>query len=144
MPHFSFAQKDFAWIRRPFFSNLKWSVSITVAVVVFLTIFGRTIIRWWAGETAVPPSSVIVWMAIWSLMLATLSVASCLLNATGHLNGMTVYGTVTAVLNLILSIIFVKTYGIAGVIAGTVIAFAVANYLPTFIEVRRIMRRFPE
>ena len=54
---------------------------------------------------------------------------------------MTIYGTITAVLNLALSIPLAKIYGISGVIAGTVIAFAVANYIPTFVEVRNIFRK---
>jgi len=44
-------------------------------------------------------------------------------------------------LNLTLSILLAKIYGISGVIAGTVIAFAVANYLPTFLEVRSALRK---
>ncbi|MBA3763872.1 MAG: polysaccharide biosynthesis C-terminal domain-containing protein [Chthoniobacterales bacterium] len=79
-------------------------------------------------------------MGIWNLMLATLYVASCLLNATGHLKGMTISGTITAVLNIALSIPLAKIYGISGVIAGTVIAFALAHYIPTFWEVRSVMR----
>jgi O-antigen/teichoic acid export membrane protein len=54
---------------------------------------------------------------------------------------MTIYGTITAVLNLTLSILLGKLYGITGVIAATVIAFAVANYLPTFLEVRSVLRK---
>jgi hypothetical protein len=54
---------------------------------------------------------------------------------------MTIYGSVTAVLNLMLSILFAKIYGIAGVIAATVVAFAVANYIPTFLEVRSVLRK---
>jgi O-antigen/teichoic acid export membrane protein len=81
-------------------------------------------------------------MALWNLMLSNLYVASCLLNATGHLRGMTIYGSVTAVLNLLLSILFVQIYGVAGVIAGTVIAFLIANYIPTFLEVRNVLRKF--
>jgi O-antigen/teichoic acid export membrane protein len=44
-------------------------------------------------------------------------------------------------LNLALSILLVRRFGIAGVIAGTVIAFAVANYIPTFWEVRNVLRK---
>jgi O-antigen/teichoic acid export membrane protein len=55
---------------------------------------------------------------------------------------MTIYGTITAVLNLALSIALVKSYGISGVIAGTVMTFLVANYIPTFIEVRTVLRKF--
>ncbi len=138
----AYAQGDYEWIRKTLRSNFKFSFFTTIAIVGFLTIFGSEIIRLWAGAAAVPPFSVIIWMALWRVMLSTLLVGSCLLNATGHLKGMTIYGTVTAVLNLTLSILLAKIYGITGVIAGTVIAFAVANYLPTFLEVRSVLRKY--
>jgi len=47
-------------------------------------------------------------------------------------------------LNLALSILFAQIYGIAGVIAATVIAFAVANYVPTFLEVRSVLQKMRE
>ncbi|MDQ6622615.1 MAG: polysaccharide biosynthesis C-terminal domain-containing protein [Verrucomicrobiota bacterium] len=138
----AFARKDFVWMRRTFRSHMQLGFVSACAIVIFLTFFGSAIIRFWAGETAVPPFATILWMGIWNLMLATLYVASCLLNATGHLKGMTIYGTITAVLNIALSIPLAKIYGISGVIAATVIAFAVANYIPTFIEVRMVLRKF--
>jgi O-antigen/teichoic acid export membrane protein len=137
----AYAQGDYEWVRKTLRSNFKFSFFTAIAIVGFLTIFGSGIIRLWAGSAAVPPFSVIIWMALWRLMLSTLLVGSCLLNATGHLKGMTIYGTVTAVLNLTLSILLAKIYGITGVIAGTVIAFALANYLPTFLEVRSVLRK---
>jgi len=137
----AFAQRDFEWIRQTVRSNFKFSFLSTLAIVGLLSIFAGDIIRFWAGAVAVPPFSVIVWMALWRLMLATLLVGSCLLNATGHLKGMTIYGTITALLNLTLSILLARKYGITGVIAGTVIAFAVANYIPTFLEVRSVLRK---
>jgi len=137
----AFARKDFAWIRRTFRSSFMFSFFVTLAILAVLVIFGRDIIRLWAGPSAVPSFSVIVWMALWNLMLSNLYMASCLLNATGHLRGMTIYGSVTAVLNLLLSIWFVRIYGVAGVIAGTVIAFLIANYIPTFLEVRNVLKR---
>jgi len=138
----AFAQKDFAWMRRTFRSSFIFSFFVTLAILAVLVVFGREIIRLWAGPAAVPSFSVIVWMALWNLMLSNLYVGSCLLNATGHLRGMTIYGSVTAILNLLLSIWLVQIYGIAGVIAGTVIAFLIANYIPTFLEVRHVLNRF--
>ena len=137
----AFAQKDFEWIRRIFRSSFKLSFLATLPIVLVLVIFGRPIIRFWAGAAAVPPFSIIIWMAIWNLMLSCAYVASCLLSATGHLKGMTIYGTITAILNLTLSIILVQIYGIAGVIAGSVIAFALATYVPTLLEVRTVLRK---
>jgi O-antigen/teichoic acid export membrane protein len=137
----AFAQRDYDWIRRTLRSNFKFSFFTTIAIVGLLTIFGSRIILLWAGPAAVPPFSVIIWMALWRLIYSTLLVGSCLLNAIGRLKGMTIYGTVTAILNLTLSILLAQTYGITGVIAGTVIAFAVATYLPTFLEVRSVLRK---
>ncbi|MGZ4983316.1 MAG: lipopolysaccharide biosynthesis protein [Chthoniobacterales bacterium] len=137
----AFAQKDFGWMRRTFRSHMTLGFMSAFLIVAFLIAFGRPIIRFWAGESAVPPFATIIWMGVWNLMLATLYVASCLLNATGHLKGMTIYGTITAVLNIALSIPLAKIYGISGVIAGTVIAFALANYIPTFVEVRSVFRK---
>ena len=138
----AFAQKDFVWMRRTFRRHMILSFICAFVVVTFLICFGAPIIRFWAGETAVPPFATIVWMGLWNLMLATLYVASCLLNATGHLKGMTISGTITALLNIGLSIPLAQAYGISGVIAGTVIAFALAHYVPTFWEVRSVMRNF--
>ena len=137
----AYARQDYGWIRRTLRSNFKFSFWTSLAVILFLVIFGSKIVRLWAGEAAVPPFSVILWMGTWRLMLSTLLVGSCLLNATGHLKGMTIYGSATAILNLVFSVLLVKPFGIAGVIAGTVLAFALANYLPTFLEVGAILRR---
>ena len=137
----AFEQRDYNWIRRTLRANFRFSLFTTLAIVSVLTIFGGAIIRLWAGREAVPPLSVFIWMALWQLMLSTLLAGSCLLNAIGRLKGMTTYGTVTAILNLTLSILLAQKYGITGVIAATVIAFAVANYVPTFLEVRSILRK---
>ena len=137
----AFEQRDYDWIRRTLRANFRFSLFTTLAIVTVLTIFGGEIIRLWAGREAVPPLSVFIWMALWQLMLSTLLVGSCLLNAIGRLKGMTTYGTVTAILNLTLSILLARKYGITGVIAATVIAFAVANYVPTFLEVRSVLRK---
>lgn len=139
----AFAQGDYGWIRQTLRSNFKFNFLTSLAIGIILVIFAGSIIRLWAGAAAVPPFSVIVWMAIWRLMFSTLLVGNCLLNATGHLKGMTIYGTITAILNLILSIFLAKIYGIAGVAAGTTIAYAIASYIPTFVEVKSVLRKFP-
>jgi len=139
----AFAQGDYGWIRQTLRSNFKFSFFTSLGIAAILILFSQGIIHAWAGPAAVPPFAVIVWMAIWRLMLSTLLAGNCLLNATGHLKGMTIYGTITAILNLILSIFLAKTYGITGVAAGTAIAYAVASYIQTFFEVRSVLRKFP-
>jgi O-antigen/teichoic acid export membrane protein len=136
------ARKDFAWIRGVFKKTLKWNLLIAIGLVIVLTIFGRTIIQFWAGPAAVPPFAVVIWMGVWGIMLSYLQVVACLLNATGKVTRMSVYGVITAILNVILSIWLVRLYGISGVIAATVIAYTIASCIPILIDVRAVLAEF--
>jgi Na+-driven multidrug efflux pump len=81
-------------------------------------------------------------MAVWNLILAYLVVASCLLQATGHVTGLSIYSLATATLNIALSIWFVRFYGITGVIAATVISYVVLSVVPVTLETRRLLTQF--
>ena len=135
-------RKDFDWIRGIFKKSLLWSLLVAAGVLVILTIFGQTIIHFWAGAAAVPPFSAIVWMAVWNLILGYLIVAGCLLQATGRVTGLGIYSVTTAALNVVLSIWFARLYGITGVIAATVVAYVVASVIPVSIETRRLLTQF--
>ncbi len=135
-------RKDFDWIRGFFRKNLKSSLLIATATLTILILFGQTIIRFWAGPVAVPPFPAMVWMAAWNLILAYLVVAGCLLQATGHVTGLSIYSSVTAVLNIVLSICLVRFYGITGVIAATVIAYVVFSVIPVTLETRKVLGKF--
>ena len=106
-------------------------------------IFGRKIIHLWAGDAAVPEFSLLAWMAIWNLMLASLSAATCLLNAFGRLNGMAIYGTISAVVNAVLSIILVQYWGVNGVVFAGVVSVGLLSYLPIFFEAKRTLQTLP-
>ncbi len=73
-------------------------------------------------------------------MLTTLSAGTFLLNAFGRLSGMTVYGTVTAIANIVLSIVLVQRWGVNGVVFASVLTVGLFSYLPVFLEVRHILR----
>jgi len=135
------ARGDVAWIQRAFRANLIFSFVSSLPLLIIFTVFGQTIVRWWAGEAAVPHFSLLVWMAIWNLMLATVSVGTTLLNAFGQLTGMTIYGTLTAGTNLFLSIVLVRTWGLNGVVVASVLSVAVLSYVPIFVEATRQLHR---
>jgi O-antigen/teichoic acid export membrane protein len=132
-------RKDFDWVQGIYKKNLKWSLLIAIVIVTIFTLFGQTIIRIWAGPTAVPPFSVILWMGIWNIILAYLFVTGTVLQATSHITGLTVYSSATAVLNVVLSILLVRHFGISGVIAATVIAYVIATLIPVTLETRSVL-----
>ena len=138
----AYARKDFVWIRQSFQLNFLLSFISTAVIVVLLIVFGLPIIRLWAGATAVPPFALLIWMGLWNLMLANLYSFGCLLNALGRLRTMMVSSTATAILNVFLSILLARRFGISGVTAATVIAFLVAAYLPIGIRILFLFREF--
>jgi len=138
----AYAREDFAWIRRAFHSNARLSLLSTGIVVLIFICFGQQIIRLWAGEAAVPPFALLVWMGIWNVLLAQLHAFGCLLNGVERLRMRLICSPVTAVLNVALSVLLVQRFGICGVTAATVIAFFVADYLPIRAQILLLLREF--
>ena len=137
------ARNDTQWIRQAFKANLIFSFVSSLPFTILFIFFGQSIIRLWAGEAAVPSFSLLVWMAVWNLMLATVSSATFLLNAFGRLNGMTIYGTITALANIILSVILVQRWGLNGVVFASVVSVGLLSYVPIFIEAKRALQTLP-
>jgi O-antigen/teichoic acid export membrane protein len=135
------ARNDVSWIRRAFRANVFFSLISSAPLAILFVIFGQRIIRLWAGEAAVPQFQLLVWMAMWNLLLATLSAGTCLLKAFGRLSGMTIYGSITAVANIVLSIILVQRWGVNGVVFASVVCVGLFSYLPTFLEARFALRK---
>jgi len=138
----AYARNDFVWMRQAFRTNVRLSLISTGAVALIFIVFGQQLIRVWAGEAAVPPFALLIWMGIWNVMLAQLHAFGCLLNAIERLRVRIVCGVSTAVLNIALSIFLVHRFGIVGVTVATVIAFLVADYLPISFYVRSLFREF--
>jgi len=135
------ARGELAWATAAFRKHLLRSVSLAAALAAPLAVIGRWIIAWWAGPLAVPPGPVMAWLAVWSVVLAYMSALSCLLNATGHFRGQTVYGLATAVLNVVLSIAWARRFGLSGVIAATVVSYAIVALAPATVETGWVLRK---
>lgn len=135
------ARNDVSWIRRAFRANVVFSFISSAPFTILFIVFGQRIIRLWAGEAAVPQFQLLVWMAIWNLLLATLSAGTCLLKAFGRLIGMTIYGSITAVANIVFSIILVQRWGVTGVVFASIVCVGLFSYLPTFLEARLALRK---
>ena len=139
----AFARGDSAWIRRTFAANVAGAAGAATLLSLPLVLAGPAIIRAWAGESALPPPGLLGWMAVWSVLYATLSAVACLLNGRGRIRGQMFYGLATALANVVLSVALVQRFGSPGVIAGTVIAFLVFNVGPCAFEGWSVLKHLP-
>ncbi len=141
------ARNHTEWVRRTFRISMLVSVGSAAALAFPLVILGGPIIELWAGKAAVPSPALLLWMGLWSLVNAGLSPLACLLNAARQVKGQAVYGLATAAVNVVLSIVWARRFGSAGVIAATVVAYIVCTVIPCSIESARLLallRRAPE
>ncbi len=78
------ARGDYRWIRRTFILTIFGSLISMLSLLAVFVLFGKTIIRLWAGSAAVPSESLLIAMSIWTLISALTGVQSCLLSAVGR------------------------------------------------------------
>jgi O-antigen/teichoic acid export membrane protein len=137
----AFARKDSAWIRRTFRKSVVVSLTVGLALAVPLVVFGRPLIGIWAGKSAVPPFSLLVWMGIWSLIVAGINPVACLLNSAGHVKGQAIFASLSTAVNVGLSVYWARRYGISGVIAATVVSYLVVAAIPVCLDAAILLSR---
>ena len=135
----SYQKGDLPWIQKNYRSINQKTLSLVAVIAFALALFGRPIIRVWAGQGAVPSSHLIWWMALFALVLAATNNQALLLNASGRLRLETIVAVVAATANLCASVYFVQRIGVDGVILSSIASFLLFMYLPQAWEVRRVL-----
>jgi O-antigen/teichoic acid export membrane protein len=134
------ARCDIGWVSRTLKRNLSFSLGFTLAAVVPLIFITRPFIRLWAGEAVVPPFELVSWMAAWSMISAFCTPIACLLAAANHMKAQLAYSAISAAVNIALSIALIKSWGVTGVIAGTVISYIIFICFPAAIDTLLLLR----
>jgi O-antigen/teichoic acid export membrane protein len=134
------ARGDITWIRSTFAIVMRTTIALNVAWAVFLLAFGRLGIGLWAGPAAVPPRSLLLAMAFWSVIAGFMTAQSCLLGALNHTRVQAVASVLAAIVNVALSIVLVVRIGSLGVILGTIISYVVVLVVPQSFAVISAIR----
>ncbi len=137
----AYAKRDYAWIRRTFAFTMTGTVALNALCVSVLLLFGRGLIRLWAGPAAVPTWPLLFAMCIWALISGCMTVESCLLAALNRIRAQAVLSIIAAALNIALSVIWVRQIGSLGVIAGTIVSYLVVLVVPQTMIVRGLWRK---
>ncbi len=130
---------DTVWLRSTYRSVTQKSILSVVGLALLLGLFGRTIVRFWIGNAAVPPWSLMWLMAFWAVLVTVTSNQATLLTAVGKLRVETTVAVLAAVANLGLSIILVQRLGSRGVILATILSFLLIMVGPQEFAVRKLL-----
>lgn len=135
------ARGDGVWAARTLWRSLQASFAVNALLVLPLILFGREIIRLWAGPDAVPPQALIGWMGAWSLILGPSTCLTSFLNASGKLGVQIVSGLLLfSPANILLSIAWAGRFGTPGVIAATVATYLAFWLAPCLVVAHRTAR----
>jgi len=139
----SWSRGNIAWIRLAY-KRLRWTTVgvLSVASLIFLS-FGGSIIRLWAGAAAVPSPWLLRLMCLWMIICAVTVNQSCLMGATNRVKKQAIASFLSAVVNLALSILWVRSMGPVGVLLATIVTYLVFVVFVQTLEVRSILRTQP-
>ncbi|MDE3188336.1 MAG: lipopolysaccharide biosynthesis protein [Acidobacteriota bacterium] len=128
------------WIRSTYRHVRRVTAAMLTIGCVVMILFGQSMIRLWAGPEAVPGELLIWLMCVWIVIYAVTTNQSCLMGATSRIKSQAIASLLGAAANLALSIFWVKTMGVTGVLAGTIVAYLTFIVVPQVFEVRNILR----
>jgi len=136
----AYLRKDLAWMRRTLRLVMMATMGVAILGSAFFVLWGKTLIRLWAGATSIPSQTLIVLMCVWILICTYCSNISGVLMATGKTKMQAWLSVVAAVLNVVASVWLVQRLGSTGVILGTVGSYVLLLIGPQTWQVIQILR----
>jgi O-antigen/teichoic acid export membrane protein len=135
------ARSDGPWVRRTFLRIAGSGMAATTMLTIFLVVFGNRILALWVGPQIHASIPLLIVFGILSVLNAFVTPVIFLLNGLAQIKIQVVVFMAMSVVNLTLSIIFVKHFGIIGGALGSVVAEALIVVLPLSIAVRNSLRK---
>jgi O-antigen/teichoic acid export membrane protein len=135
------ASGDGQWIRKTFKRTVIGLGTMTFAATLILVIYGNIILTLWVGPQMRVSFALLLAFGVRCVLSAYLQPLSFLLNGMGKLRAQAIIAILMSIFNLVLSILFVRSFGVIGAILGTVIAELTVVVIPETIIVGRVLKR---
>jgi len=117
------ARGDWPWIRQTFHRTLVYGTGVATLVTLVLSLLAEPVIRIWT-RGIVTPQPILVWLiATWTWLALWGNLFAFLENGIGRIRIQVILGLLMAVVNLVLSVLWVQQFEVIGVIAATVVAY---------------------
>jgi O-antigen/teichoic acid export membrane protein len=140
-PAFSeaFARADTSWVRRLFWKIMVGTMAAAVVFAALYAICGRWVIRAWATSAAVPSQSLMLLMCAWILLGTFMNNTVIVLLAKGEIRLQAWLALGVGILNIPLSIWWVRSLGSEGAIMGTMAAYLAVLVVPQTVLAWRLV-----
>jgi O-antigen/teichoic acid export membrane protein len=123
------SRRDVDWLVSAHRRITRLVVAIATFFAVALLLAGRAAVRIWAGPDGEPPDTLIVVFAALVVVQSVLLAHGRLLTAIGGVGANMRLGLLNAAINLPLSIVFARAFGLPGVALGTLVGYLAVGFL---------------
>ena len=131
---------DSAWINRIFLRSIKVSILVSLSLGILVAFFSNEILLVWIHQYSTPSFSILSGFVVWKVLEAWGIAVSMFLNGANIMRAQAILSVMMAVSAVALKIILVHKIGIAGVIWGTIIAYATINMIPLSLILPKIIK----
>jgi O-antigen/teichoic acid export membrane protein len=112
----AYSKHDINWLKRLYAKSMKIMILIGVPLFLILLFSTKSLIFFWTKNKTVIPSFNIVGIGILFTALSVWNTISCtFLNGMSHFKSQAIWGTLIAVLSILIAISFRKIIGVSGV-----------------------------
>jgi O-antigen/teichoic acid export membrane protein len=125
------ASNDFLWIRRTLRLSVLWGGVSASCFAALLGIFARPILKMWVGASIHPSPTLILGLAVWTVMQVVGTSIGIFLNGIGVIRFQVAATLALAILGTIAKITLTRRMGIAGPVWGTIFAYTISFLVPT-------------
>jgi O-antigen/teichoic acid export membrane protein len=134
------ARNDWAWIRGAYRNAVKASMTFGTPMLLLLAIFAKPLIRIWAGPAAIPSTSLIVWLSVYSLFGIALMSAGQLMTGLERVNPLLISVVLCALFIIVAAILLAPRYGLTGIAFGMALSKVFTYWPIQLYDIRKIMR----
>lgn len=136
------ARNDAEWVRSVFRKSLLASTSIGVAGGLIGVWLGPSIISWWIGpEFPVVDRSLLIALAVWTVVLNGGTAVAMLLNSARVFRFQLVAGSLMVVAMITTKVKFANEFGITGLPWAATVAYGLVVLVPSLTYTQRLLAR---
>jgi O-antigen/teichoic acid export membrane protein len=135
------ARGDKSWASRTLIRAVILCTSLGFLSSSLLLIFGKQLIRVWAGEALVPSTALLLGFAVWLVMISYGAAIQIFLNSCSLIKEQTVFNFIASFVSLVFKIIFVLKFGkIEAMIWCGVVAYGTFYIFPITVLALKYFR----
>jgi len=135
------ARGHIKWVRQTLYKTLRLVLAATSAASLIVLLLSRTLIHWWVGSRINPPFSLLLGLAIWTVMASCGDALGIFLNGASVVRLQVIIASIFGIACIATKLIFIRHFGVAGVPWATIAAYMLFNALPYFFHVPRLLQR---